>query len=283
MFVTACAAGIAAALVFVPLKDFGRRFFVLMSLIAVVFIGLATVDRGLEVSYWHIACAALLVVYNVILPKQPGVDPTTRGVDDGLSESSAGWKVAKVSATLCLIGAVVCGFVGVSVDAMALRTDPLADDVSSAGAISAFGAISGAVTSALLLGAALVSMVLGHWYLVSRKISFGPLRHLTRLLAIALVVRIVIIGVGAGGQSEFWEPYVTRFDSMRFLASDGVFLLSRVLFGILVPAILVPLVWRCVKIESNQSATGILYVIVAFVILGEILSKHFLVNINLLI
>jgi hypothetical protein len=262
----------------VPLRDFGRRFFVLMSLIAVAFIGLATLDRGLDVEYWHFACAACLVAYNVLLPKQPGVD-SKRGDE----EPRAGRAVARWAAITCLIGGILCGGIGISVDALVIPGDLLPDDVLRVPSASGAILVAGALSSALLLGATLVAMVLGHWYLVSRKLPFTALRHLTLALAVALGVRVIVGVLGVWAQGEFWSEHIGALGATQFFLSDGVFLLSRVLFGIVVPAILVPLVWRCVRIESNQSATGILYVIVAFVVFGEILAKHFLVNMHVVI
>ena len=139
------------------------------------------------------------------------------------------------------------------------------------------------MSSGLLLGAALVAMVLGHWYLVSRDLSFTALRRLTLALAVALGVRAIVGLIGLLSQLDFWNEQIGRLGTTHFLLSDGVFLLSRVLFGVVAPAVLVPLAWRCVRIESNQSATGILYVVLAFVVFGEILAKHFLVNLRVVI
>ena len=53
--------------------------------------------------------------------------------------------------------------------------------------------------------------------------------------------------------------------------------------GLDVPLFLTLLVRSCVKIESNQSATGILYVEVVFVIIGEAIALHMLVTGGLLL
>ena len=279
LFVTTTAAGIAAMLPLVPRGIFGRRFFVLMSLIAVLLIGLATLDRGLEIGYWHFACAACLVAYNVLLPREPGVDPVARGA----ATAPRATAIARGTASFALAGAIASGLAAVVLDGLALADSaPPAMD-SRVAAAPAACVVAHALTSTFLLGATLVSMVLGHWYLVSRKLSFTPLRRLTLALSAALGARIAAIVVAAAVQWTFWTDLVAAEGLTGFLLSDGVFLLSRALFGIFVPAVLVPLVWRCVRIESNQSATGILYVLVAFVIFGELLAKHFLVNLRVVI
>ncbi|MEM7233381.1 MAG: hypothetical protein AAF517_14480, partial [Planctomycetota bacterium] len=82
-------------------------------------------------------------------------------------------------------------------------------------------------------------------------------------------------------QSARWEELLEPGFTAFFL-SDGVFLSARLLFGLLAPLVLVGLTWGCLRVESNQSATGILYVIVAFVFLGELLSKRYLLSSALL-
>ena len=44
------------------------------------------------------------------------------------------------------------------------------------------------------------------------------------------------------------------------LSIDGIFFWQRVLFGLAGPAVLSYLTWETAKIQSTQSATGILYV-----------------------
>ena len=56
-----------------------------------------------------------------------------------------------------------------------------------------------------------------------------------------------------------------------------------IVFGFVAPAALVWMTWRCVQIRSNQSATGILYVSLAFVLIGEIIAKYFLVSAHLIL
>ena len=59
---------------------------------------------------------------------------------------------------------------------------------------------------------------------------------------------------------------------------EGIFLWQRVLFGLLGPLVLSYLTWETAKIQSTQSATGILYVDFFTVIVGEVLAKYLLVS-----
>ena len=273
LFATQLAAGVVLALLAVPLPLIGRRFIILMSLVSVVLAGLAIVDRGLEIGYWFVAFAGTLVVYNIILPRQPGVDAMPRRRPTEATVSPA----ATLAARLLLTSAAAFGVAGLVADALAF---PLS---TSADASQSLWLTAGAVSSALLLGSALVTMVLGHWYLVVRGLSFAPFRRLTLILGGALCLRFLVVAVSAWAQRGLWVEIATAKGTVGFLLSHGVFLAPRVLVGLVVPLVLARMVWKCVAIRSNQSATGLLYVVVAFVIIGEILAKHFLASSGLML
>ncbi|HLU49859.1 MAG TPA: hypothetical protein VK116_17295 [Planctomycetota bacterium] len=266
LFATALAVGIASMLPFVPFEQVGRRFYVLMSLIAVGFIALAVVDRGLDVHYGLFAFAGLMIAYNVVLPPAPRVDP---GVSR--EERSRDRSASRTLANGLLLLAIVAGVVGLAGDSLAH-----AEHLETRAGLEIL-TVATALSTAAFLGAAVVAMTLGHWYLVLHGASFGPLRRLTVILAIAILARI-FTSLGA----SYWQGHVveaaTSAGLTRFLLGDGVFVIARWLFGLAAPLILVRLVWGCLRIESNQSATGILYVIVAFGILGELLAKHYQVS-----
>jgi hypothetical protein len=281
LFATLMAAGVSWMLPLVPLGQFGRRFFVLGSLIAILLVVLAAVERGLDLSYFHFAAAGFLVVYNVTLPRQSGLDPMPRAPAVRAAETRAQqcWLGGRVALGL-LLAAGLSGLVGAIEDGRTLaaslpaRSPPLATP--------AHLVVVSLVSSAALLGAALVAMVLGHWYLVAGVQSFAPLRKLTLTLAGALVARCALAGAGVVAQREGWEAMLAA-GTVRFLLSEGVLHLARVVFGFVAPLVLVRMVWGCVRLESNQSATGILYVVVVFVLLGEILALRLLLSSALLL
>jgi hypothetical protein len=262
LFSTSLAVGITVMLPLVPRSFVGRRFFVLLSLIAVALISLAVFDRGLDLEYGFFAAAGLLVAYNVLLPPEPRVDPGTHGK----TQSGRGMRFA-LGALVAL--ALLAGLVGLVFDAVAFA------ERADRERMPAWTVVAVTLSSTALLGSALVSMTLGHWYLVLRGHSFGPLVRVTRALTMALVVRTLVSGVVFAYQWPVWNGLVETSGWTGLFLSDGVFVLARWLFGILAPLVLIGLVWGCLRVESNQSATGILYVIVAFVFLGELLAKHY--------
>jgi hypothetical protein len=131
--------------------------------------------------------------------------------------------------------------------------------------------------SSLALGSVVVCMILGHWYLVEPGMSVKPLRTVAALF-IAVVVARLLLG---GYTSVFvWRDFTAAGAD---LLSSGVvpnllFFSQRVLFGLALPLALSWMIWQTVKIRSTQSATGILYVAVVFILFGEFLSHYILVS-----
>jgi len=105
----------------------------------------------------------------------------------------------------------------------------------------------------------------------------------TRLLWVALLARMAVGGVFVWAQVAVWERLLGRAGGTGFLIDPGVFILARVIFGFLAPAVFAWMALQCVRIRSNQSATGILYVTLAFVLIGELIALHFLVSRGLVI
>jgi len=75
------------------------------------------------------------------------------------------------------------------------------------------------------------------------------------LIEIMIVLVIIVIIVA-------WPPPATK----------DIFFWMRVGWGLLGPLALYPMVWGTVKIRSTMAATGILYVDVVAVIIGEVLA-----------
>jgi hypothetical protein len=114
--------------------------------------------------------------------------------------------------------------------------------------------------SGILAGGTLATMLLGHGYLIARKLSFTPLKRMAWLLFAILIARAVLVAPVFFG---------ARLDMM-----DWVFLSMRSAFGLVLPLVFAWMVIQCVKIESNQSATGILYGMTALVFLGELTAVY---------
>jgi hypothetical protein len=123
------------------------------------------------------------------------------------------------------------------------------------------------LAGALALGSALAALSLGHWYLVAPTLSLRPLIQLTFLCLGAIVAQIVLL------------PLLLllpgpRPESVQQLFSEYlVFLGVRVVFGLLVPLVATVMTWRTARIRSLDSATGLLYVVAALILAGEIAAR----------
>jgi hypothetical protein len=124
------------------------------------------------------------------------------------------------------------------------------------------------LASGFLLGATLTAMLLGHHYLTAPTMSIDPLKRYVRCIGWGLGVRgaLALIGVWlahsglAGleaGSQDLGSPLLL---SMRW----GM--------GFAGPVAAAILAWKTVQIRSTQSATGILYVMLALVLFGELSS-----------
>jgi hypothetical protein len=122
--------------------------------------------------------------------------------------------------------------------------------------------IAGALSSIALLGSVSLAMLLGHWYLVVRGMAIDPLKRLTIATLVATIVRIIVVVVA------LLAPGVWHEAALR----QGIFFWMRAGWGLIGPLALYPMVWGTVKIRSTMAATGILYVDVVAVIIGEVLG-----------
>jgi hypothetical protein len=118
-----------------------------------------------------------------------------------------------------------------------------------------------AFPGAIVAGGALGAMLLGHSYLTARGLSFAPFKRMAWLLFGILVLRTLSVA--------------PAFFASDLAMMDWVFLSLRAGLGLLVPLLLGWMVIECVRIESNQSATGILYAMTVLVCLfGELFAVY---------
>jgi hypothetical protein len=132
------------------------------------------------------------------------------------------------------------------------------------------------LASAFLLGSVSSAMVLGHWYLVTSDLSIDPLKSLSLLFISTLTVRLLLILLTIGLYWVSGEASNQPLQLLVNLYAYGVFFWFRLLFGLLMPLAFAYMIWETVKIRSTQSATGILYVVMLFILVGELLAKFLL-------
>lgn len=127
----------------------------------------------------------------------------------------------------------------------------------------------GAWSSVALIGTVALAMLLGHWYLVVRGMPIDPLKRLTIAIMVATIVKIGVVGAviaSVGGGVERGTVLWTLF------VGHGIFFWMRVGWGLLGSLVLWPMIWGTVRIRSTMAATGILYVALVAVVIGEVLG-----------
>jgi len=119
------------------------------------------------------------------------------------------------------------------------------------------------LTAAAVLGFAMTAMLVGHSYLISPGLSIRPLMLQLAAFFIALFLRMIV----AVTALAIWKEN----HSLTNLNDEVVLWLPvRWLIGLAAPAFFGFLAYRTARIRSTQSATGILYVVVILIFLGEL-------------
>jgi hypothetical protein len=126
--------------------------------------------------------------------------------------------------------------------------------------------------SMILLGISNFSMLLGHYYLVVPKLSEEPLIYCLYIFWVSFFLKIIS---SLAVIFSFGAPYLVE----GTVLGDGymynwLFVSMRYLWGFLAPVILSFFTFRLCKIRSLQSATGVLYIVEFFVIVGELISVY---------
>ncbi|MGI8928790.1 MAG: hypothetical protein ACR2H0_04915 [Candidatus Limnocylindrales bacterium] len=133
-------------------------------------------------------------------------------------------------------------------------------------------------TLSSVAGGALAAIALGHWYLVTPKLSERPLLLQSRMLLTALVVQALLFVVwgtlGGGVDQEPWEALT---------GSSALLAWLRGIITVVFPVVLVYMALRTAQTRSMESATGLLYIALAAVLAGTIGAAALYVSNGILI
>jgi len=128
------------------------------------------------------------------------------------------------------------------------------------------------------IGVVNYAMVLGHYYLVVPKLSERPL-----VICMLFFWPIIALKIAWSVYNYLQNP--DFFISGTTLGGGYIFnwimLLMRAGWGYLVMLILSYFSWRLIRMRSIQSATGVLYVMTFFVIVGELIAIYLHFNYGL--
>jgi hypothetical protein len=123
-------------------------------------------------------------------------------------------------------------------------------------------AIAALPLGAVALGGADGAMLLGHWYLVTPKLSPGPLRRAALVVVFAVALQIAIVAIIAlrGDLTGTWETALS------------VALALRVGVGLFMTLIVALAAWWTAGMNT-QSSTGLLYVALGCAFAGEVSAR----------
>jgi hypothetical protein len=125
------------------------------------------------------------------------------------------------------------------------------------------------LAGAAVLGATMVGMLLGHWYLTTPTMSIDPLKRLNRLVCLAGIARLtmsaVVLTLGLTGQ-------VLQDGTSMFTTTSLIFLSVRWVAGVLGPLVVSWMVWRILRYRNTQAATGVLFVGVILAFMGDMFA-----------
>jgi hypothetical protein len=131
-------------------------------------------------------------------------------------------------------------------------------------------ALLGLTAGTLALGAVSVSMVWGHWYLTEGALPAWPLRDLAWILIAALAFQVIVVALNVAIPVR--ETPTPENPVSVSLAANPAFWL-RLGVGIAFPIILAVMSLKTTQLKAMQSATGLLYICMGAVFVGEVLSK----------
>jgi hypothetical protein len=141
------------------------------------------------------------------------------------------------------------------------------------------GVLLSLIAGTLAVGLVVLAMTLGHWYLVTPRLPREPLEELTLLLVAAVVLQAVLLVINVAIPVRE-KPDATAILGPTDLGANPAFWL-RIAIGLLFPAVLGYMSYISSKgYPANEnammSATGLLYIAVGAVLVGEVLARGLL-------
>ena len=129
------------------------------------------------------------------------------------------------------------------------------------------GGIVAMLTGAAFLGATWDGMLLGHWYLVDRKLTNDPMRWHAWAFTVGIALALVSAGLAKGGRPEASD---TSFNPLLAVSNMTLYLAVGL---VLVNALLSFFVHKLVNEGSIRAATGMLYLGVIMAMSAEFAAK----------
>jgi hypothetical protein len=230
-------------------------------------------------------CAA---AFGILAWLTDGALPTVAGSGSPITVDPTWNPVRSALLALLALGSLVFSiglFRGARAPILGIATLAAGIGALAAGALTWGGGPIGAAPLAVQLlvlagatGGTFAGMILGHWYLVTPKLSTGPALLLTRVLlwvvAVQVVLFVVWVGFGAGQNLAPFAPLTGPW---------ALFVWLRLLVGLVFPLVVTWAAGQTVRTRSMESATGLLYIDVGAIAAGTILAAGLYFGAGLLV
>jgi hypothetical protein len=172
--------------------------------------------------------------------------------------------------TVGTVSFVLCSVLGI-IAFLELQSELISPGIPAALA----GMLAGLIFSSVLF-----AMNLGHWYLNVHGLPIIHLKRASYIFWIFLALRltwdscqILTASVYTNGESVALYKFIVQM--------DGIFLLIALFFGTLFPFFSMFFVREILKLKNTQATTGVLYVILCAVLLGDIAYKYYFLKYGL--
>jgi hypothetical protein len=257
LFLLAVSCGSLTTLYWIPEDDLGRGYFQMNALVVLGLLGLA------------MAVVLLHPFHPFGSRPAPGIAALAAALLGGFLYYAAVWRerwaLGRWPLTLSLAGCLAALLLAGSHVVAPLTPLPHRAALLAASLLA----------SSLLLGWSLITMLLGHWYLVAPRLTFRHLTVFSWVLLGTVVLRLLSVAASlavAARVDELVEPHPLRV--LAGFGGQGIFFWFRVLWGLVIVLPLTAMALHCARQRSNQSATGILYVVVVGAFIGEITAYY---------
>jgi hypothetical protein len=214
---------------------------------------------GTTRGYRLFMAALLAVCAGILLLSEVNLSPGTVADETAGLRRELVWVVAGLTAAYLVASIARLPRSGLAIAAGSAGIFSLAVLAAAGGTLSTPLFAAQLILVALALGAVNAAMLLGHWYLVTPKLSPTPLRRMMWLLlgslalqALLFAVAVIAVSSGPLGGPIAWLTWL------------------RLVAGILLPIGITILAMLATSAASLQASTGLLYVGLALVMAGSI-------------
>jgi hypothetical protein len=135
------------------------------------------------------------------------------------------------------------------------------------------------IAPALVLGSVTTGMLLGHWYLIDRDLSLEPFRRIFRFFVGTLVLQAIVLVVSSGLLRLAGGATAAQVNTL--FTQHGALLAARLVLSPLASAALAWMIWKTLQIPQTMAATGLFYIAILSVLVGELLGRFVLFRTSL--